>query len=154
MLFVRFAAARYGDRRGCAADGRAAPSQLICSPLDSADTRAESSVTLLFLLVAVLVLAISLVAAVLAARSPIRQKWLWVAISLLGAPGVTVDWNTGQFLTRVALIQVLGAGVSRSTDPGAHWLITVAFPLGAVIFLARRRALIARASARPAPGAV
>ena len=110
--------------------------------------------TLLFLLVAILVLATSLVAAVLAARSPIRRKWLWVAISLLGAPGVTVDWNTGHFLTRVALIQVLGVGVSRSVDPGAHWHITVAFPLGAVIFLARRRALIARASARPAPGAV
>ena len=109
---------------------------------------------LLFLLVAVLVLATSLVAAVLAAWSPIRQEWLWVAIALLGAPGVTVDWNTGQFLTRVALIQVLGVGVSRSHAPGAHWLITVAFPLGAVIFLARRRALIARASARPAPGAV
>ena len=101
---------------------------------------------LLFLLVAVLILLTSLVAAVLAALSPIHRKWLWVAISLLGAPGVSVDWNTGQFLTRVALIQVLGVGVSRSRDPGAHWHITVAFPLGAVIFLARRRALIARAS--------
>ena len=109
---------------------------------------------LLFLLVAVLILATSLVAAVLAAWSPIRQRWLWVAISLLGAPGVTVDWNTGQFLTRVALIQVLGVRVSRSTGAGAHWHLTVAFPWGAVIFLARRRALIARASARPAPGAV
>ena len=107
---------------------------------------------LLFLLVAVLVLAISLVAAVLAARSPIRHKWLWVAISLLGAPGVIVDWNTGQFLTRIALIQVFGVGVSRSNGPGAHWLITVAFPLGAVIFLSRRRALIARASALPGKG--
>jgi hypothetical protein len=111
-------------------------------------------VTFLFLLVAVVVLATSLVAAVLAARSPIRHKWLWVAISLLAAPAVSVDWNTGEFLSRVALIQVFGVGVSRSIDPGAHWHITVAFPLGAVIFLARRRALIAGASASPASGAV
>ena len=109
---------------------------------------------LLFLLVAVVVLATSLVAAVLAARSPILRRWVWVAIALVGAPGVTVDWDTGQFLTRVAPIQVLGVGVSRSIEPGKHWHITVAFPLGAVIFLARRRALIAHASARPAPGAV
>jgi hypothetical protein len=110
-------------------------------------------VTLLFLLVAVVFFAISLIAALIATVSPILQRWVWVAICLLGAPGVRVDWNTGQFLN-VALFQVFSVGISRSIEPGKHWLITVAFPLGAVIFLARRRALIARASTRSAPGAV
>jgi hypothetical protein len=39
-------------------------------------------VPLLFLLVAVVVLATSLVAAVLAARSPILRRWVWVATVL------------------------------------------------------------------------
>jgi hypothetical protein len=105
-------------------------------------------VVILFLLLTLLILAISLVTAIIAASSPIRHKWIWAVIALLGSPGVTVDWDTGAFLDRVAMIQVLSVGVSRSTEPGRHWHLTVTLPLGAVIFLARRRALIA-SSERP-----
>jgi hypothetical protein len=109
---------------------------------------------LVFLLVAVVVLATSLTAAVLAARSPILRKWVWVVFALLGAPGVTVDWNTGEVLRDVAIIEVPSVRVSRPIEPGKHRHLTVAFPLGAVIFLARRRRLVTRAAADSGGGAL
>ena len=105
----------------------------------------------LILLVALGVFLFTLVAGLIAARSPIQRKWLWVVIALLGAPGKSIDWTNGRFLDGVVPIQVLSVGFWPSL-PYSHWRLTLAFPLGAVIFLARRRALIVQAAAHAEQG--
>jgi uncharacterized membrane protein (DUF441 family) len=108
----------------------------------------------LFVTAAVLVLATVLTSAVVALRTPLRRRWVWVIISLLGAPGLTLNWETSQLQSRVIIFQVLGVGFSKRVAPGAPWRLSVAFPLGAVLFLARRRNLVRRDSASAVAGAV
>ena len=95
---------------------------------------------------AVLAAGVGIATAIRAYRSQIRRRWLWILISLLGAPVTTMNWATGQVRTQALRIQLVNVGVVR---PGANapWFLSVAFPLGAFLFLSRRRKLLA--DARP-----
>src|SRR6266581_3491196 len=100
----------------------------------------------LFSIAAFLALTFGLGTAVRAYRSPIRRRWLWILISLLGAPVTTMNWTTGEIATRALTVQLLNVGVVRP-GPTAPWFLSVAFPIGAFLFLNRRRRLVA--TARP-----
>ena len=99
---------------------------------------------LLFVIAAVLVLSASLGTAVFALRSRVRRRWLWSLVSVLGLPVATLNWTTGEISTRVLAVQLLGIGV-RSREASAEWLLSVAFPLGAAVFLSVRQRLMAKA---------
>ncbi len=101
---------------------------------------------ILMTVAAVFAAGLGLVTAIRAYRSRIRRRWLWVLISLLGAPVTTMNWATGQVRTRTLSIQLVNVGVVRP-GPDAPWLLSVAFPLGAFLFLSRRKRLLA--DARP-----
>jgi hypothetical protein len=96
----------------------------------------------LMTLAAMFVLVFSLITAVYAYRSDIRLRKTWAFIAILGTPVTIMNWRTGTFVTRALSVQVLGVGAVR---PGseAPWFLRVAFPMGAVLFRTRRRALIA-----------
>ena len=107
---------------------------------------ALSFARILMSIAAVLAAGFSVVTAIRAFRSRIRRRWLWILISLLGAPVTTMNWATGQLRTQTLRIQLVNVGVVRP-GPNAPWFLSVAFPLGAFLFVSRRKKLLA--DARP-----
>jgi len=89
----------------------------------------------LILLLALASAAVSIYAAVRAARTPMRRRWLWALLALIGASPVTLNWTTGGFGVRLLGVQLLSAGFAR-TAPVGPWMIIAAFPVGALITLA------------------
>lgn len=74
-------------------------------------------------------------------KTPIpKRKWLWVLFILCGIGQVTLNWTEGTLTMNPLAVQFFGAGVSR---PGlyAPWLLTVSFPLGALLFFLRKKTL-------------
>ena len=67
-----------------------------------------------------------------------RRKWLWVLFILFGLGKLQLNWTTGQTALRPISFQLMGAGAAAA-GPYAPWILSVSFPLGAVVFLARRR---------------
>ena len=96
---------------------------------------------LLIVLAAAAVLAFSVLTAIKAFRSRIRHPWFWAFVSLLAAPVMTMNWTTGQVGTELLTIQLFGVGAVRPLS-GSTWYVSVAFPVGALLFRNRRRQLI------------
>ena len=81
-----------------------------------------------------------LCALVLCVRTRIeKRKWLWILFILFGMGEVLVNWTTGQWSFSPLSFELFGfSGFSNVYGP---WIIKVSFPLGALIFLLRRRKL-------------
>jgi hypothetical protein len=91
---------------------------------------------------AILIPLFSLYALVLCIRTKIKKrKWLWIIFILIGIGSFTVNWTTGQCHVQPLSFQLLGA--SSFAPPFGAWLISVSLPLGAILFLIRRKKLIA-----------
>lgn len=72
-------------------------------------------------------------------RTPIKKrKWLWIVFILLGFVDVSLNWTTGEYMTNLFSLHLLGAA-AFSSGPYAPWIITVSIPLGAIIFRFRRK---------------
>lgn len=84
------------------------------------------------------VAAFSIIVAVLVLQTPMRRRWLWAAVALLGAGKFGFNWTTGETFTQILSIQLLGAGLYRPGIVGP-WLLVVSFPAGALVALDRRR---------------
>jgi hypothetical protein len=81
-----------------------------------------------------------LTALVVCIRTKVRRKWLWIIFILLGVGAVHFDWTTGAFSYQIFHLNLFGVGV-MATSPYSPWIFELGFPLGAVIFLLRRRSL-------------
>jgi hypothetical protein len=68
-----------------------------------------------------------------------KRKWLWIIFILFGVGKITINWTTGQWQIGLLQFQLLGAGTFA--PPYGAWLIAVSIPLGAIIFLLRRKSL-------------
>jgi len=77
---------------------------------------------------------------VLCARAKIRRKWLWIIFIVIGIAQLNLNWTTGQMRFVPLAFQVLGAGMVKK-GIYAPWNLAVSFPLGAIVFLIRRRSL-------------
>lgn len=87
---------------------------------------------------------------VLCLRTPMRgRKWLWAVFTLLGVGTVHLVWTTGEFSISLLSVELLSASAMQMGS--GPWTLGVSFPLGAVIFLARRRELMRRAAAATPP---
>ena len=69
-----------------------------------------------------------------------KRKWLWIIFILIGLGKFTVNWTTGQWNFTPLSFQLLGAGVFA--PPYSAWLISFSLPLGAILFLIRRKKLV------------
>ena len=70
-----------------------------------------------------------------------KRKWLWIIFILLGFGRITMNWTTGHWYFDPLNVQLFGTGaVAPLFSP---WLITVSVPVGAIIFLLRRKKLTA-----------
>ena len=68
-----------------------------------------------------------------------RRKWLWVLFILFGIGKFTINWTTGAWHINPLAIQLLSAGaVAPLYGP---WTVVVSVPLGAIVFLTRRKRL-------------
>jgi len=96
-------------------------------------------VTLAF---AVLIPVFILYALVLCIRTKMeKRKWLWIISILIGIGKFTVNWTTGQWGIAPLSFQLFGA--SLFAPPYGAWLISVSLPLGAILFLLRRKKFVA-----------
>src|SRR5262249_3844824 len=75
-----------------------------------------------------------------------RRKWLWGIFVLVGLVQFPLNWSTGETEVTPVSFQVLGAGVMKA-GPAAPWMLTVSMPVGAIVFLLRRRRLRLQAAA-------
>jgi hypothetical protein len=76
------------------------------------------------------------------------RRWLWAFVALLGAWVVTLDWSSGVITTSLFRVQLLGGGAFKG-GPGAPWMLSLAFPAGAILAISRVRAW--REMRAPAP---
>src|SRR5262249_13853277 len=91
-------------------------------------------------------------ALVVCARTPLkRRKWAWMLLCLVGAGGLGFDWTSGAFALKLFSVQLLfGISFTRG-GPYAPWLLTVSLPIGAIMFLANRKLLLAAQARQPEP---
>jgi len=87
---------------------------------------------------AIAVVLLTIYALVLCLRTAMaRRKWLWLLFIAIGIGQVNLDWTTGEWTVQPAAILLLGAGAFAA--PYGPWTISVALPLGALVFLLWRR---------------
>jgi hypothetical protein len=96
-------------------------------------------VTLAF---AILIPLFTLYALVLCVRTKMeKRKWLWIIFILAGLGKFTINWTTGQWNFAPLSFQLLGS--SSFAPPYGAWLISISLPMGAILFLFRRKRHIA-----------
>jgi hypothetical protein len=84
--------------------------------------------------------------AVTAYRSTIEHPKWWTFVCLLCAPVTTLNLSSGEVSASLLSFNLFGLGYWHML-PDGPWFLQVAFPAGAVLFLNRRRKLLA--AARP-----
>jgi len=78
---------------------------------------------------------------VLCFRTPIaKRKWLWLLFVALGFVQFSLNWTDGGYSIQPLSFALLGAGFFKA-GPYAPVIFNIAFPLGAIIFLFKRRSL-------------
>jgi hypothetical protein len=83
---------------------------------------------------------LTLVALVVAAKTKVaRRKWMWILFILFGVGKFSVNWTTGQWGIQILALQLCSA--SSYADLYGPWIISVSFPLGAIVFLLRRNSI-------------
>ncbi len=70
----------------------------------------------------------------------LRRKWLWIVFIMLGVGQFAVNWTTGQWLLNPLYLQVLGA--SAFAPPYGPWILSFSLPIGAMVFLLRKKKLV------------
>lgn len=89
-------------------------------------------------------------ALVLCIRTPMpSRKWLWVVFVALGLVQCQFEWTSGAWRIQPLSVIVLGAGFAKP-GPFAPWVFTLSMPLGALLFMHRRRAQQRLAAAQAA----
>lgn len=81
-------------------------------------------------------------ALVLCARTKFpKRKWLWLLFVAVGLVQFHFNWTNGAWDIQPVSFALLGAGFTQA-GPVAPYIFTLAFPLGAIVFLAKRRSLL------------
>jgi hypothetical protein len=96
-----------------------------------------------FLLLCAAVPAFIIYTLVLCMRTRLRRKWVWVVFILFGLVQFQMNWTTGEWGIQPLSLLLLGASAFRA-NMYAPWIITFALPIGAMLFLARRKRMAIR----------
>jgi hypothetical protein len=92
------------------------------------------------LLLAVLALALSLYAFVTCIRTRIeKRKWLWLILCFVSVGRIGMSWTNGKSFFTPLWVQLPPA--TAFAQPYSAWVISLSIPLGAIVFLARRKRL-------------
>jgi hypothetical protein len=100
--------------------------------------RGKNALRYSVLALAVLLSLFSLSVLVLCARTqPLKRKWLWILFILVGVGRLAVNWTTGEWSVTPLALHIPCAHAFAS--PYGPWTIAVYFPLGAALFLRKRK---------------
>ncbi|MCW5650054.1 MAG: hypothetical protein KIS62_09930 [Ramlibacter sp.] len=77
-----------------------------------------------------------------------RRKWLWLLFVAFGVVQFKFDWTTGAWAVQPIAFLFLGGGFAKM-GPVAPYIFTLAFPLGAIAFMVKRRSLLSANDATP-----
>lgn len=87
---------------------------------------------------------VTLLALILCIRTQLgARKWPWILFIPFGFGQVAINWTTGQWLLQPLSVQFFSAGAFSPSY--GQWTLTVALPIGAIIFLLKRKSLAAAA---------
>jgi hypothetical protein len=74
-------------------------------------------------------------------RTPLRRKWLWIIFILFGLGELQLNWTNNQFVFSPLSIVLFGSSSLREGLYGP-WTLAFGIPVGAIVFLLRRRKLM------------
>jgi hypothetical protein len=94
----------------------------------------KSLIHYLFLAACILIPVFIIATIVVCVRSRVRRRWLWIIFILVAFGQFQLNWTTGEWGFRLISFLLLGAAFSRHSSY-APLMLSVGFPLGAVIFL-------------------
>ncbi|MBN1804540.1 MAG: hypothetical protein JW837_04770 [Sedimentisphaerales bacterium] len=75
---------------------------------------------------------------VLCVRTKMKRKWLWVVFIILGFGRLSFNWTGGQMGFIPFVIQLIPTSAFKG-GPYAPWVINISVPLGALLFILKRR---------------
>ncbi len=100
----------------------------------------KSPVQYLVLGLAVILPLFTLFTLVICVRTKLKgKKWPWVLFVLFGLGKLTVNWTTGHWDITPLSVQLFSAGAFAPFN--GPWTLSISLPIGAIIFLMRRKQL-------------
>jgi hypothetical protein len=100
----------------------------------------KSAVQYFVLALAVILPLFTLYALVICVRTTFKgRKWPWILFVIFGLGNFAVNWTTGQWALAPMYLQFFSAGAFGSFY--GPWTIGISIPVGAIVFLARRKRL-------------
>ena len=106
----------------------------------------KTAIQYVVLALAVLFPLLTLYALVLCVKTKLPgRKWPWIVFILLGVGKLSVNWTTGAWGMTLLAVQLFSA--SAIAPLYGPWIMAVSLPLGAIVFLLRRKSLPAPAVA-------
>ncbi len=104
----------------------------------------KSAVHYVVIALAVLFPLLTLYALVACVRTKMSwHKWPWLLFILFGIGSFSINWTTGE--TQLSPLTLRLFGASATAVLYGPWTVSVSFPLGALVFLLRRKVLTAAA---------
>lgn len=70
--------------------------------------------------------------------TPIKRRWAWALLALVGAGTFAFNWTTGQGQLMLLKLLLFDTAVTKG-GPAGPWVLQVAFPVGALMTLRRVR---------------
>lgn len=102
--------------------------------------KGKSPAQYVILAAAVLALSLTLFALVACIRAKgLRRKWLWILSIIFGFGLLSTNWATGAVNYQLLYVSLFSAGAFAPLY--GPWTISVSAPVGAILFLLRRRKL-------------
>lgn len=91
----------------------------------------------LFLFFAILIPIFIIITLIVAIKTKLSKKWLWIIGILFGFIKFSINWTTGQVGFSLINISILGAGFSKSGNI-VPWILSFSLPIVAIIFWYKR----------------
>jgi len=80
-----------------------------------------------------------------------RRRWLWGLFVLVGLGHLSFNWTSGEVRLQMVYVTILGSGFFKAAPVGPLTLMT-SLPVGAFVFLWKRRSWLANVPLRPTSG--
>lgn len=91
-----------------------------------------------FLVFALAFVLFKIVSLVVAIKTRLPRKALWILFIIISISTFSLNWTSGDLGFRLLNFDLIGAGISRS-GLVAPWIISVSLPIGAICFWIKRR---------------
>lgn len=97
-------------------------------------------VNFLMLAVSIFTIIFILFVLIICIKTNLKNKWLWIIFILVGFAKINFNWGNSSFDYQIISIQLMGVGLTKFHPYGA-WFLSTSIPIGAIIFLFKRRKL-------------